>query len=183
LAAGSDTRYAIYCVRVRELADAHFRLEATDGRVLGILRGPSAPTAADRKAAASLPEPDALALEALLPRRGFLEAIRGLKGEARLAVRLAKPEVLMASGDSLTRLDCLDGRFPDVDGVLPKSPAPVSFRVDAGLLVRLLKAAGAVAGDSSAVEVLYFGRDKPIGVIARGAGGVTFDGLIMPLST
>ncbi len=184
LAAGSDTRYSLSCVRLRELADAHFRLEATDGRVLGILRGPSSPTAADRVAGESLPEPDTLALEALLPGRGLLGALRGLKGEARLAVRLARPQALLASGGCLTRLDCLDGRFPDTDGVLPQRPAPVSFRVDADLLVRLLKAAGAVAeaGDCAGVEVLYWGRDMPIGVTARGAAGLAFDGLIMPLA-
>ena len=184
LACGANGRQAMGCLRLREAANAHFRLEATDGKVLGILRGPSSPSAAERRAAESLPEPECLALEALLPRKGFQEAMRPLKGEARLGVRLARPQTLLVAGASVTRLDGAGGRYPDVDGALPKRPAPVSFKVDAGLLIRLLKAAGAVAasGDSASVEILFWSKDKPVGVITRGDHGLTFDGLIMPLS-
>ena len=125
LACGANGRQAMGCLRLREAANAHFRLEATDGKVLGILRGPSSPSAAERRAAESLPEPECLALEALLPRKGFQEAMRPLKGEARLGVRLARPQTLLVAGaDKAQRLEEIltdrtgQARFP-VERIAP----------------------------------------------------------------
>src|SRR4051812_15436524 len=77
LTAGRSARYALSAIRVRQTPDG-WRIEATDGSVLGVLRGPSLPSKADLRAAEGLPRPEALALEALLPASGFQRAFRNL---------------------------------------------------------------------------------------------------------
>ena len=83
------------------------------------------------------------------------------------------------------RCNPIEGRFPDAEYVLPKTPAPVSFRIDADLFCVLLKAAGDLArqdGGRAIVDVLCWGFDKPIGVTSKGPDEVYFDGLAMPLT-
>jgi hypothetical protein len=100
-------------------------------------------------------------------------------------VLLSSPEVLISAGDTIFAARPVEGRFPDYASVLPKAPAPVAFKVSPLLLIDLLKAAAAVARTADGgpgVEVLYWSSTSPIGVTARGADGVTFDGLLMPLA-
>src|SRR4051812_39858242 len=133
LTAAGQGRYAMQALRLRELAGQHWRVEVSDGRPLAIVRGPSQPAALGLKAAGALPEPEALALEALVPTPEFVKALRavpkdgGRREERRLGVLLAGPQVLLVSGDTVARVAPVEGRFPDVDSVLPKGPAPVSF--------------------------------------------------------
>ncbi|MFO0845838.1 MAG: hypothetical protein U0797_26225 [Gemmataceae bacterium] len=183
LATGGSKHYALSCVRVRQAPGARFRVEATDGRVLGIVHGRSAPTPADLEAARDLPRPEVLALEALVPAGVLRKAFRALPGDRSLGVLLGDP-VLLAAGETVSRCAADPGRYPDVEGVLAKAPALVSIRVDPDLLITLLKTAAAVsqAGDRPGVELLWWGPDKPLGVTAQGAGGVFFDGLLMPMT-
>lgn len=189
LAAGERSKRVLTFVHVRQLADARWRVEATDGRALGVLHGPSSPTPEDLDAALALPTPERLAAEALLPaaeiRRAFESLPKGRRGcDRTLGVLLARPQTMLVAGGTVARCACEDGRFPDVDGVLPKGPALVSIRIDPELLAGLLRAAGAVAktGERPGVELLWWGKDRPLGVACRGAAGVCFDGLLMPLT-
>jgi hypothetical protein len=187
LAAGDSARYALTCVRVRELPGGQFRVEATDGKALGVLRGPSLPSKADRRAAQALPRPESLALEALLPAASLRKAFKALPkgdrgGGRRLGVLLANPQSLLVVGDGVLPQPTADARFPDFGSVLPARPALVSFRVNPDLLVDLLKVAAAAMEEGGGVEILYWGAGKPIGLISQGADGVAFDGLLMPLA-
>src|SRR5262245_6180805 len=78
LTAAQTARLSMTAVRVCELAGGHWRIEATDGRVLGIIRGPSSPTPQDQRAAEALPEPESLALEVLLQAQEFAAAFKAL---------------------------------------------------------------------------------------------------------
>jgi hypothetical protein len=187
LAAGDSARYSLTCVRVRELPGGQFRVEATDGKALGVLRGPSRPSTADKRAADALPRPDALALEALLPAAGLRKAFKALakedrRGTRRLGVLLANPQSLLVAGDKVLTQPTAEARWPDIEAVLPTRPALDSFRVNPGLMIELLKVAAAVAEEGAGVEILFWGAGKPVGVTAQGADGVAFDGLLMPLT-
>lgn len=190
LTADGAGRYAMTAVRLRELAGGDWRLEATDGRVLGIIRGPSAPTTEDEAAAQALPESAALALEALVPAKEMQKAFRAVpKGKGQedrcLGVMLTRHEVLLVAGESIIPCQPTDGRFPDVDFALPKKPSMFSIRVNAEYMMDLLKVAAAVAktkDGSASVELLFWSKDLPLGVISQGDDGITFDGLLSPLT-
>jgi uncharacterized protein YfaA (DUF2138 family) len=98
-----------------------------------------------------------------------------------VGLSVGQGDVLLAVGDQALTTRALDGRFPDVAAVLPRSGALVAVRLNPTLLVELLKVAAAVTAGEG-VDLLFFGRDKPLGLMARNEGGQTFDGLIMPLT-
>ena len=67
-----------------------WRLTATDGKLLAIVRGPSAPCPQDEEAAAKLPPVEALVSSAIIPVKDFSQAMRavpkprqGPQGEGR----------------------------------------------------------------------------------------------------
>src|SRR5262245_33452262 len=122
LADGPGGRRPLHCVHVREFAGGAWRLEATNGKALGVVRGPSAPSPADLAAGAALPAPAALAFEALVPAGDFARAMRPLGKGRSLAVLLGSREVVMAAGDTVTRCAPDGGRFVDVGAVLPGRP-------------------------------------------------------------
>src|SRR5262245_12158119 len=97
--AGDKSRSPLHCVRVRELKGGAFRLEASNGKVLGILRGTSLPGPHDRAAGQKLPTPSALAMEALVPARQFARAARSVSRDQQMAVLLGSREVILAAGE------------------------------------------------------------------------------------
>src|SRR5262249_13215104 len=134
---------------------------------------------------------ESLLPSAIVPAREFAQALKavprpGRNGEVRQAgILLASPEVILTGGESVFRAVPVEGRFPDANAILPKRPAPVSFKVNPDLLCLLLKAAAEVSrstGEQPVVEVLVWSAQQPVGVISHGDGGLTFDGLIMPLT-
>src|SRR5262249_26793672 len=140
---------------------------------------------ADLALARTLPDPEVLAFEALVPAKAFGKGFRAVPPQGKAAVLLGRPHVLLAAGGPVARVQAGDARFVDVDSVLPRKPVRVSFRVDPDRFVELLRAAGEVARKTAevpAVEILYWSAGQPIGVTSRGDDGVTFDGLIMPLT-
>src|SRR5262245_16982909 len=152
LADGPGGRRPLHCVRVRELNGGDWRLEATNGKALGVVRGPSSPGPADVAAARALPAPESLALESLLPARDLARAMRQLGANGLLAVLLGSREAVLCAGGTVSRCPAEDARFVDVDAVLPARPAPVSVKFDPRLLIAVLKAAQAVAEGGGAVE-------------------------------
>jgi hypothetical protein len=166
-------RYAANALRVLDLGGA-YRVEATDGKRLAVVRGPAKEE--------SYPA---------LPNAGTGELLVG-SADWRAGFRLGgkqRPVGLAAEGDKLTLAvgeqavtgTAPGGRFPDFAGVLPRRPAPLSFRIDPLLLIGLLQAAAAL-DPVNGVGVLFYGADKPVGLIAHNDAGQFFDGLLMPLT-
>ncbi|MFO0842109.1 MAG: hypothetical protein U0797_06865 [Gemmataceae bacterium] len=90
-------RYSLSCVRVRRSAGCGFRVEATDGRVLGIVHGRPDPTLAD------LGGPPALTggagrFESLVPAAALRTAFRIPPGDWSLGVILGDPVLLAGDG-------------------------------------------------------------------------------------
>jgi hypothetical protein len=201
LASTSPGRYALGCVRVQAAGDGTYRVEATDGRVLGVVRGPSL----DVSYPAVEEAPNGVH-EALIPAKDWQDAFR-LKSKAdaiglamcRVEEQIPIPEgqrtedgpectvrvhhpCLFASDKGQLVTEAEEGRYPPTDEVIPKLSPLVSFRLDPTILTRLLDVITALIGDDSrAVTFLYYGKDRVIGLAAHNAQGQYFDGVIMPL--
>ena len=169
-------RFAVDGIRVRESGSGLYRAEATNGKVLAIVQG----TEADADYPALEP-PAGEVTETLVPGDDWRRAFR-LGDRTRPVGLAAGPDSLaLAVGDQTLATRPLAERFPDVDAVLPKQGPLVAVRLDPSLLIPLLKAAAALGPDQG-VELLYYGRGKPLGLRARNEGGQAFDGLLMPLT-
>jgi hypothetical protein len=179
VAAKENPRYAVTGVRVLDPDDGTYRLEATDGRRLAIVRGSCLPEQ-------ECPELQAApngATAAVVPRDDWQRAFKLAKGKDREPVvgfaASTDRFTFVSQGQVLTGTP-QEGRWPPVDAVLPTRGPLVQFRVDPTLLASLLEVAGALGME--AVEVLYYGKGKPLGLVAHNDAGQFFDGLIMPLS-
>lgn len=76
-----------------------------------------------------------------------------------------------------------DGKFPNLDAVMPKDKPQMTIRFDAGYLIDLLTACQRVAGDVGIVEMDLRGSDKLIVVRARDyLKSREFTGLLVPKS-
>lgn len=190
LCADSQTRYALGGVLACPDGDG-WRLVATDGKVLAVLRGPNSPAAADLEAARRLPAPQTLAMRAVIPAGPFrraLEAVpkaRPRQRERKAGLLLGADEAVLCAGDAVIRTPLLEGQFPDHEAVLPKGAAPVGVCLNPHSLIDLCRAAVAVSKGGPTegqVWLLWWGADKPIGLTAQGKDGVALDALLMPLS-
>lgn len=179
--AKEDYRYTATCVHVLNPGDGTYRVEATDGKRLAIVRGNSVDGHSHHELA-SVPDG---AEEALVGRddwqRGFKMAAGKYRGpEPALFLALHQQRLTFASQGQVVTAIPQEGRYPNVDGVLPTKPPLLQFRVDPALLASLLDTVGSLGMET--VDVLYYGKDKPLGLVARNDAGQWFDGLIMPLT-
>jgi hypothetical protein len=201
LASTSRGRYALGCVRVQASGDGTYRAEATDGRVLGVIRGQSLDATYP-----AIEEASNGVQEALIPAKDWQDAFR-LKGKQdaiglamgrveeqtpipegqrtedgpECTVRVHRP-CLFASDKGQLVTEAEEGRYPPTDEVIPKHGALVTFRLDPAILARLLEVVTALADDDNrAVTFLYYGKGRVIGLAAHNRQGQFFDGVIMPL--
>jgi hypothetical protein len=176
VAARDSGRYSLAAVRVRDFRDGLYRAEATDGKVLAVVQGP-APEAC-YPALEEKPDGDP---EVLVARDDWQKAFR--LGDRHRPVGLAAcgDQITLAVGDQALTTRPVDGRFPDVDLVLPRHGALLAVRLDPGLLVELLTVAAAVT-PGGWVHLLFTAGATPRGLITTSDGGQTFDALIMPLT-
>ncbi len=181
LAAEYPQRYSMTCVRVTEKPEEgiDYRIEVTDGKRLAIVRGISSSHAPPPALPLDLPAQPSSCM-GCVPQAAWKQAFKGGKNGAPLALHLCTNEVIMATGDTLVRVPLGTGKYPDVNAVMPKDEAPVSFRIDPYLLIDLLKCAAQVCGTTD-VTISYYGDGMAIGITAKGEN-VTFDGILMPLS-
>jgi hypothetical protein len=176
VAAKEATRYSANALRVLDLGGA-YRVEATDGKKLAVVRGPCP------EASCPALDPDfGGANETLVPAADWKAGFR-LGGKTQPAVGLAADATTfkLAVGDQAISGARAEGRFPDFSLVIPKAPALIGFRVDPSLLIGLLQAAVAL-DPVGGVQVLFYARDKPIGIACRNDQGQYLDGLLMPLT-
>jgi hypothetical protein len=172
-------RFAVSAVHAIDIGDGHYRLEVTDGRRLAVLRGQS-----ERPQGGAALDAGLGGADVLVPLDSWCGAFRakGKKGQALpVGLEADGPQFRLFAGEKVVTGSAPDGRFPDVSCVLPKRPALFSFRVDPLLLVELLRAAAAL-GPVNGVGVLYYGADKPVGLVASNDAGQFFDALLMPLT-
>jgi DNA polymerase III sliding clamp (beta) subunit (PCNA family) len=144
--------------------NGHFRAQATNGKVAGIIRGPKGTT-------------DSSDATALVGTKDLQNAFKAAKGPLEVTLQ---GQALIATGKGVTlTLETQDGRFPDVDGVVPKNAPLYTVHLDPRLLIDLLKAAMSVNSERVAFNV--YTNNRPCTLTSTSDEGLAFDGLIVPL--
>src|SRR5262249_47574803 len=145
--------------RVRDPGGGLYRAEATDSRLLAVVQGPVPHASYPALGEAA----DGGGAEALVAKDDWRRAF-GL-GDRRRPVGLAADAggglTLPVGARALTARSC-DGRYPDVDAVLPRHGPLVAVRLNPTLLGGLLKLAAVINPDGG-VDLLFFGPGKPLG--------------------
>jgi hypothetical protein len=194
LTSAEQRRYPVHCVRVLDPGDGTYRCEATDGRILGIVRGQSLDVTYP-----VVEEAPNGAREALVSAKDWTNAFRlhGRKDPIGLArsqteevsdcggeeVQNVERTCLFASDQAILTCSTEEGEYPPVNEVLPKHGPLVTFTLDPAMLARLLEVVLAIRDDEyRAVKIHYYGKNAVVGLTARNAQGQFFDGLIVPLS-
>jgi hypothetical protein len=164
-------------VHVLGLGGNCYRAEVCDPRRLLIVRGKCRNDEGDST------DPTTPAGELLIPSQDWLAGFR-LARKHQQAVALAADGAgfVLAAGGREVRGQQHAGRFPPTDFVLPKRGALVSVRVSAQLLEELLQAAAGVLGPDGGVDLLFYGRDQPLGIAGKTEEGDYLDALIAPLT-
>ncbi len=172
-----------------------YRAEATDGRVLGMVTGPLPEKPEDYPSIAALEAAPGGEAVALLPAADWDKAFRALPKQrtryakpilGNLAAALGKNDAVLASTDldraSVANVRQVDGRYPDVDNVLPKKKPRLTFLVDPELLIRLLTVAKSFTDDEHKAVTFEVRDDGAPIAVKCGVSGQKFTGLIVPLS-
>lgn len=105
--AQQDVRYYLNGMYV-ELAAGRLRFVATDGHRLALCTGPDAVEAADTAV--------------IVPRKGILELSRLLDGDGSVSLVMGSNHVRAVTEQFTFTSKLVDGKFPDYERVLPKSP-------------------------------------------------------------
>lgn len=171
LVSRDESKYALTSLRVMQTADG-YRVEATDGKVLGVAEG----TGFDP--GKSLPDAPNGTTEVLLPPKEFTKALR--EGRPHVQVQLGWVTTIQTSKGRV-QLEEQDGRWPNIDSAIPKDKGLVEFWVNADLLSRLLDVAGAFHPEGK-VLFRFWKHDKPI-VVTADTPEQRFLGLVMPLAS
>jgi hypothetical protein len=190
LASDESVRYTLSGVHVLDEGD-YYRCEATDGRMLAIVCGPDARashaarhiTDEQRQVEEEAPS---LIFDMIVPAGRWKEAFRQVPKEGALGLAASEGVITLALPQAVARCSPADSRWPNVDSVLPPGGPLVRLRVNPKMLARLLEVAAAFAepgpSEPPAVDILWYGRDKPLGIVGKNHLGQTFDALMMPLS-
>ena len=190
LAGDEGVRYALSGVHVLDEGD-YYRCDVSDGRVLAIVCGPDARAtpAAQRitdEQLQAVEEAPGGVFDMIIPASRWKEAFRQLPKEAALGLTAGEGVITLASPQCVSRCTPVEGRWPNVDTVLPTGGPLVRLRVNPKMLARLLEVAAAFAEldppEPPAVDLLWYGRDKPLGVVGKNREGQIFDALLMPLT-
>lgn len=198
--AGDGARYAMSGVLIEPPREAgeSWRLVATDGRMLGIVQGPPEEDDPEKQSSqwhsrqALLSAVDVSKVEeaaAVMPINEWevmarLRPSKDNKGQKHLALLVSEKQVVYALGQQVGQALTVQGRYPDYRAVLPRKLPLLQVRLGARLLAELCEVAAHVVGDRDAPLIInIYGVNEPIGVMARNEDtGLTFDGLLMPLT-
>lgn len=170
-AAETTGRYPLHHLNLKE-GPGGWRLEAADGKQLAVLRGPLE----------DLPEGNRLPF--LLPAADALRVAQASK-DGGVTLEAGDVSCVLSSGYCVMEATKGDGRFPDLNGVLPATPPVAEAHVNPELLISLLQLARELFGKEAARVTLKFHK---IGVqtgpitLSCEHGGIYLDMLLMPLT-
>jgi hypothetical protein len=174
--AAAHARFDTTSLLVRETATG-FNVAATNGRVLGVVRGEKG----NLPATARLARHEGGLAEVLVPARDWQRVLRQA-GSREMNAALGARGITFEVGDGTETVFHQAGRFPDVGRLLGAQRSVLRVKVDARQLVALLQAATAFADPGSAVVILHFqASGKPLLVTASGGEGLEFEGCVCPV--
>jgi hypothetical protein len=98
-------------------------------------------------------------------------------------VRDARQEKCLGLGSELVTARTVEGRFPNINQVIPKKRPLFTFRVDPKVLAETLLAMADLLPDHArGVQVFFYGDNLPIGFCAQNSeNGLMIDALVVPL--
>lgn len=167
-------------------ADGMYRAEATDGRRAIVVQGMVPETTPNWPGLKEVPDD---AFETVLSPKDlekgckvgdeYLQKTFGVIGMATKG-----SQVLMGVGEDCIVTRPLEGRFPDIQNVIPRKAPLYSVPVDPRLLAEaLLTIADLLPEGSQGVDLFYYGEGFPIGLCAHNAEtGAMIDALVVPLT-
>jgi hypothetical protein len=179
LAAAENPRYALNAVLVSERPEG-YQIEATDGRRLGIARGPGAESERHPRLADA---PNG-ATEALIPAKDFADLVRMGKGyrNESLLVLGDVSSTFLAAGKVIS-VPNREGLWPRVDAVLPMKPPAAEFTASARYLCDLLQVAAGFGDEGNGnVLIRFWDANTPVAVQTANSNGQSFFGLVMPVT-
>jgi len=93
-------------------------------------------------------------------------------------------EVYLGLGNDVINTRPVEGRFPQIDNVMPKKRPMFTFRIDPKLTAEtLLTMAELLPDDARGVQCFCYGDGYPLGFCAQNPeNGMMIDGLVVPLS-
>jgi hypothetical protein len=143
--------------------------------VLGIVQGP-VPDAAYP----ALGDADEGTPSVLIPADAWGKAFKLGDKSRPVGVGIVEKALVLAVGDQSLTTPEVEGRYPEISAVLPKTGPLVSVRVTPALLIALLKVAETINPEGATLH--FYRKGHPLGLSTRNDSGQTFDGLLMPLS-
>lgn len=182
-------------IRIQLRDDGVLRLDATDGRVLGVVQCPPCVGEWDHAedvVEAHYLDPDDRTV-VIVPAKEWKEGLKLKADRSRvyddsgITVATDGNQVILANQSGKITTPQVEGRFPDVDAVLRSSilenKPRFAVRLDPKLFIKLLQTASAfTADDACGVTLVYYGPGLPVGVVAENRENQqSFDGLIVPL--
>jgi DNA polymerase III sliding clamp (beta) subunit (PCNA family) len=175
LASRDSGRFATNAVRVEDAGNGLYRCESTDGRCLAIIQGPIPEESYNRL------DGDLQPGDVLLSREDWVQAFKLGDRKRPIGLAVEGAELTLAVGDQAFLTRPAEGHFPDTDRVLPAHGPLLSLCVNPAILARVLDLAAGLEPEAG-VSLLFYGKDKPLGVTARNDAGQAFDALVVPLS-
>lgn len=166
-------------VRLLDQDNGLYRAEATDGVVLAVVQGPTDPMAC--------PFPDPLdgVRELVIDSKDWQKAFALDKNAQTIAViSNGATAVQLCSLSQTLRGQAVEGRFPDVNRVLPTQTPLFSVKITVRHFMRILKVCAAFCEEGAeSVGLHYYGEKAGvIGFSCRNAEhGQTLDALLAPL--
>jgi len=166
------------------LASGVYRAEATDGRramvVQGLIPGEDPPWPGFK----DLPDD---ACEAVIMPRDLERACKVGKDflQSRLmGIATMGNDVCLGLGSELVTARTVEGRFPNINQVIPKEKPLFTFSFDPKTLTETLLAMAELLPETDRrVELFYYGNGLPIGFCARNIdNGIFIDALVVPLT-
>lgn len=191
IARGETARYTMACVNLLLREDGWYRIEATDGRRLAVVQGPSTPPTVGAKLIEQLLEdaPNS-AGSVLIKGSDWKEAFTLCKKGQPVGVK-AGQKVVTFAGPGATRVcEPEEGRFPNVASIISDCNKAGAAPLAAGVafnpenVIPILELAKAL---EMRVELMGFRRAKgdgesPMGLRGRNDQGQLLDCLVMPLT-
>ncbi len=196
LTSDNSPRLAVTAVRVEALPSNKYRVEATNGRVLGRVEGPcdDCQTFPNIPALESAPNG---ATQALIPADAWKQIFRSVPKSKRLvAVKPVLGNVAAVLADNTSTLATtdlevqnvqtprnVDGHWPNTEQVLRSAThgkPKLELRIDASQLIDLLRVAARFATDAI-IDLELRGDKVPI-VVRASSEGQEFTGLLAPLA-
>jgi hypothetical protein len=166
------------------LASGVYRAEATDGRRAMVVQGLIPDEDPPWPGFKDLPDD---ACEAIIMPRDLERACK--VGEDILQSRLMGiatmgNDVCLGLGSELVTARTVEGRFPNINQVIPKEKPLFTFSFDPKSLADTLLAMAELLPDTDRrVQLFYYGDGLPIGFCARNIdNGIFIDALVVPLT-